>query len=105
MAELEKESEASVEQHARLRQENLHLVHRANALEEQLKEQELHADEQLQQENRRQKEALTKLERERGLELENLQGRYAANVASLVAAGKLLYLFAVQQMKDLCLSG
>lgn len=93
MAELEKESEASVEQHARLRQENLHLVHRANALEEQLKEQELHADEQLQQENRRQKEALTKLERERGLELENLQGRYAedwaANAASLVAAGKL----------------
>uniref|UniRef100_A0A3Q3W2C6 Uncharacterized protein n=1 Tax=Mola mola TaxID=94237 RepID=A0A3Q3W2C6_MOLML len=75
VAELEKESETSVEQHARLRQENLQLVHRANALEEQLKEQELHADEQLQQETRRQKEALIKLERERGLELENLQGR------------------------------
>lgn len=90
MAELEKESEASVEQHARLRQENLHLVHRANALEEQLKEQELHADEQLQQENRRQKEALTKLERERGLELENLQGRYAANVASFGSSRKTL---------------
>ena len=75
VAELEKESEASGEQHARLRQENLHLVHRANALEEQLKEQELHADEQLQQETRRHKEAMTKLERERGLELENLQAR------------------------------
>nr|XP_046232713.1 rab11 family-interacting protein 3 [Scatophagus argus] len=75
VAELEKESEASGEQHARLRQDNLHLVHRANALEEQLKEQELHADEQLQQESRRQKEALIKLERERGLELENLQAR------------------------------
>ncbi|XP_041671417.1 rab11 family-interacting protein 3 isoform X3 [Cheilinus undulatus] len=75
VAELEKESEASGEQHARLRQENLQLVHRANALEEQLKEQELHADEQLQQETRRHKEALVKLERERGLELENLQAR------------------------------
>uniref|UniRef100_A0A7N6FJZ1 RAB11 family interacting protein 3 n=1 Tax=Anabas testudineus TaxID=64144 RepID=A0A7N6FJZ1_ANATE len=75
MAELEKESEASGEQHARLRQENLHLVHRANALEEQLKEQELYADEQLQQETRRHKDALSKLERERGLELENLQAR------------------------------
>ncbi|XP_071398593.1 rab11 family-interacting protein 3 [Centroberyx affinis] len=75
VAELEKESEASGEQHARLRQENLHLVHRANALEEQLKEQELHADEHLQQETRRHKDALNKLERERGLELENLQAR------------------------------
>uniref|UniRef100_A0A665V5I6 RAB11 family interacting protein 3 n=1 Tax=Echeneis naucrates TaxID=173247 RepID=A0A665V5I6_ECHNA len=75
VAELEKESEASGEQHARLRQENLQLVHRANALEEQLKEQELRADEQLQQETRRHKEALSKLERERGLELENLQAR------------------------------
>ncbi|XP_062416205.1 rab11 family-interacting protein 3 [Pungitius pungitius] len=75
VAELEKESELSGEQHARLRQDNLHLVHRANALEEQLKEQELHADEQLQQETRRHKEALIKLERERGVELENLQAR------------------------------
>ncbi|XP_047464469.1 rab11 family-interacting protein 3 [Mugil cephalus] len=75
VAELEKESEASGEQHARLRQENLQLVHRANALEEQLKEQELYADEQLQLETRRHKEALSKLERERGLELENMQTR------------------------------
>lgn len=75
MAELEKESEASVEQHARLRQENLQLVHRANALEEQLKEQELYAQDQLQQESRRQKEAMIKMERERGMELENLQAR------------------------------
>ncbi|XP_017274057.1 rab11 family-interacting protein 3 isoform X2 [Kryptolebias marmoratus] len=75
VAELEKESEASGEQHARLRQENLQLVHRANALEEQLKEQELQADEQLQQETRRHKEALSKLEREKELELENLQAR------------------------------
>ncbi|XP_034070617.1 rab11 family-interacting protein 3 isoform X3 [Gymnodraco acuticeps] len=75
VAELEKESEASGEQHIRLRQENLHLVHRANALEEQLKEQEVYADEQVQQETRRHKEVLIKLERERGVELENLQAR------------------------------
>ncbi|XP_054622925.1 rab11 family-interacting protein 3 isoform X3 [Dunckerocampus dactyliophorus] len=75
VAELEKESEASGEQHARLRQENLQLVHRANALEEQLKEQELLADEQLQHETRRHKEALSKMERERGMEVENLQAR------------------------------
>lgn len=75
VAELEKESEASVEQHARLRQDNLHLVHRANALEEQLKEQEVQAHEQLQQESRRQKEAMIKLEREQEMELENLNTR------------------------------
>ncbi|XP_072312783.1 rab11 family-interacting protein 3 isoform X2 [Eucyclogobius newberryi] len=75
VAELEKESEASGEQHTRLRQENLQLVHRANAFEEQLKEQEVYADEQLQQETRRHKDAISKLERERGLELENLQAR------------------------------
>ncbi|KAM3859556.1 rab11 family-interacting protein 3 [Diretmus argenteus] len=75
VAELEKESEASGEQHTRLRQENLQLVHRANALEEQLKEQELYADEHLQQETRRHKEALSKLERDSGMELENLQSR------------------------------
>lgn len=81
VAELEKESEASGEQHARLRQENLHLVHRANALEEQLKEQELQADEELQQETRRHKEALSKLEREKELELENLQARWDRQAA------------------------
>ncbi|KAJ7984506.1 hypothetical protein DPEC_G00355520 [Dallia pectoralis] len=75
VAELEKDSEVSGEQHARLRQENLQLVHRANALEEQLKEQEVRADDHLHQETRRHKDALTKLEREKGLELENLQAR------------------------------
>uniref|UniRef100_A0A6Q2Z177 RAB11 family interacting protein 3 n=1 Tax=Esox lucius TaxID=8010 RepID=A0A6Q2Z177_ESOLU len=75
VAELEQDSEVSGEQHARLRQENLQLVHRANALEEQLKEQELRSDDHLHQETRRHKDALTKLEREKGLELENLQAR------------------------------
>ncbi|XP_061086448.1 rab11 family-interacting protein 3 [Conger conger] len=75
VSELETDSEANGEQHTRLRQENLQLVHRANALEEQLKEQEARADEALHLEVRRHKEALCKLERERGMEVENLQSR------------------------------
>ncbi|XP_035254741.1 rab11 family-interacting protein 3-like isoform X7 [Anguilla anguilla] len=75
VSELEQDSASSAEQHVRLRQENLQLVHRANALEEQLKEQEARAEEDLQFEVRKQKEALGKLERERDMELENLQTR------------------------------
>uniref|UniRef100_W5LJT5 RAB11 family interacting protein 3 (class II) n=1 Tax=Astyanax mexicanus TaxID=7994 RepID=W5LJT5_ASTMX len=75
VCELEKDSVASEEQHARLRQENLTLVHRANALEEQLKEQELHAEENLQTLARRHRDTLSKLQRERDLEIENLQAR------------------------------
>ncbi|XP_047666765.1 rab11 family-interacting protein 3 isoform X2 [Tachysurus fulvidraco] len=75
VSELEKDSAASEEQHARLRQENLTLVHRANALEEQLKEQELHADETFNTLARKHRDALSKLQRERELEIENLQAR------------------------------
>ncbi|KAJ8344737.1 hypothetical protein SKAU_G00289300 [Synaphobranchus kaupii] len=75
VSELEQDSASSTEQHTRLRQENLQLVHRANALEEQLKEEEARAEEDLQFEVRKQKESLGKLERERGMELENLQTR------------------------------
>ncbi|KAF7708029.1 hypothetical protein HF521_017086 [Silurus meridionalis] len=75
VSELEKDSAASEEQHARLRQENLALVHRANALEEQLKEQELHSDETLNTLARKHRDALSKLQRERELEIENLQAR------------------------------
>ncbi|XP_060727171.1 rab11 family-interacting protein 3 isoform X3 [Tachysurus vachellii] len=75
VSELEKDSAASEEQHTRLRQENLTLVHRANALEEQLKEQELHADETFNTLARKHRDALSKLQRERELEIENLQAR------------------------------
>ncbi|XP_053412880.1 rab11 family-interacting protein 3 isoform X4 [Nycticebus coucang] len=73
--ELEKDTAATGEQHSRLRQENLQLVHRANALEEQLKEQELRACEVVLEETRRQKELLCKMEREKSIEIENLQVR------------------------------
>ncbi|XP_074202780.1 rab11 family-interacting protein 3 isoform X3 [Camelus bactrianus] len=75
VSELEKDTVASGEQHSRLRQENLQLVHRANALEEQLKEQELRACEMVLEETRKQKELLCKMEREKSIEIENLQAR------------------------------
>ncbi|XP_028904771.2 rab11 family-interacting protein 3 isoform X4 [Ornithorhynchus anatinus] len=75
VTELEKDTAANGEQQSRLRQENLQLVHRANALEEQLKEQELQADEMILEEIRRQKDLLCKMEREKSIEIENLQAR------------------------------
>lgn len=50
-------------------------LHRANALEEQLKEQELRACEMVLEETRKQKELLCKMEREKSIEIENLQAR------------------------------
>ncbi|XP_016045857.2 rab11 family-interacting protein 3 isoform X2 [Erinaceus europaeus] len=75
VSELEKDTAATGEQHSRLRQENLQLVHRANALEEQLKEQELRACDMLLEETRRQKEVLCRMEREKSIEIETLQAR------------------------------
>ncbi|KAH0631835.1 hypothetical protein JD844_019686 [Phrynosoma platyrhinos] len=75
VTELEKDTAANGEQHSRLKQENLQLVHRANALEEQLKEQELKSDEVLMEEIRKQRELLSKMEREKSIEIENLQAR------------------------------
>ncbi|XP_059548513.1 rab11 family-interacting protein 3 isoform X4 [Myotis daubentonii] len=75
VSELEKDTAANGEQHSRLRQENLQLVHRANALEEQLKEQELRACEAALEEARKQKELLCKMEREKSIEIESLQAR------------------------------
>lgn len=48
---------------------------RANALEEQLKEQELIACEKVLEEARRQRELLCRVEREKSIEVENLQAR------------------------------
>ncbi|NXL63261.1 RFIP3 protein, partial [Chordeiles acutipennis] len=75
VTELEKDTAANGEQHSRLKQENLQLVHRANALEEQLKEQELRADQTLLEEIKKQRELLSKMEREKSIEIENLQAR------------------------------
>lgn len=51
-------------------------LRRANALEEQLKEQELRADQTLLEEIKKQREMLSKMEREKSIEIENLQARW-----------------------------
>nr|XP_033819813.1 rab11 family-interacting protein 3 isoform X4 [Geotrypetes seraphini] len=75
VSELEKDTAVNGEQQSRLKQENLQLVHRANALEEQLKEQEVKAEESLCEEIRKQKEILSRMEREKSIAIENLQAR------------------------------
>ncbi|XP_078274076.1 rab11 family-interacting protein 3 isoform X2 [Rhinoraja longicauda] len=75
VTELEQENMANGEVHNRLKQENLQLVHRANALEEQLKEQENRSEELLLEENKKQKDVLSKVEREQVIEMENLHTR------------------------------
>lgn len=57
---------------------------RANALEEQLKEQELRADQTLLEEIKKQRELLSKMEREKSIEIENLQARWGWGVAALL---------------------
>ncbi|XP_067859717.1 rab11 family-interacting protein 3 isoform X2 [Heptranchias perlo] len=73
--ELEKDNTTNGEAHSRLRQEKLQLVHRVNALEEQLKEQETRSEQMLLEEMKKQKDALSKAEREQVIEIENLQTR------------------------------
>eukprot|EP00061_Rhincodon_typus_P018104 g47129.t1 len=72
VTELEQDNTTSGEMHNRLRQENLQLVHRANALEEQLKEQETRSEQMLLEELKKQKESLSKVEREQVIEIESL---------------------------------
>lgn len=64
-------------------------LHRANALEEQLKEQELRACEMALEEARRHRELLCKMERERSIEVESLQARWGAQPQQLPRPGSL----------------
>ncbi|XP_059834839.1 rab11 family-interacting protein 3 isoform X1 [Hypanus sabinus] len=75
VTELEQENTSNGEIHCRLKQENLQLVHRANALEEQLKEQEAKSEQMLLEEVKKQKDILSKVEREQVIEMENLHTR------------------------------
>jgi Rab11 family-interacting protein 3/4 len=75
VSQLEKDSMASREQYGRLSQETLQMVHRANPLKEQLKEQELSAQEMVLEEAKKQKELLCKIEHEKNVGIENLQAR------------------------------
>ncbi|CAJ0957439.1 unnamed protein product [Ranitomeya imitator] len=75
VSELERDAAMTGEQQNRLRQENLHLLHRAHALEEQLKDQELLSDEVQSEETRKHRDELRKMERDRGFRLSSLKAR------------------------------
>ncbi|XP_075686600.1 rab11 family-interacting protein 3 isoform X2 [Rhinoderma darwinii] len=75
VSELERDAAMTGEQQNRLKQENLHLLHRAHALEEQLKDQEVRSDEVQGEETRKHRDELRKMERDRGFRLSSLKAR------------------------------
>ncbi|XP_072273688.1 rab11 family-interacting protein 3 isoform X2 [Pyxicephalus adspersus] len=75
VSELERDAATTNEQQNRLRQENLQLLHRVHALEEQLKDQELLSDEVQSEETRKHRDELRKMERDRSYRLSSLKAR------------------------------
>ncbi|KAG8433220.1 hypothetical protein GDO86_017487 [Hymenochirus boettgeri] len=75
VSELERDAATTAEQQNRLRQENLQLLHRAHALEEQLKDQELLSDEVQCEETRKHRDEMRKMERDNGYQLSSLKAR------------------------------
>lgn len=75
VAELESEILLNSDLKSKLKQENTQLVHRVNELEEQLKDQETRAEQNLQEELRRHREAYTKMERDKSTQIELLSSR------------------------------
>ncbi|XP_065814323.1 rab11 family-interacting protein 4B isoform X2 [Labrus bergylta] len=75
VAELESEILMNGDLKSKLKQENTQLVHRVNELEEQLKDQETRAEQTLQAELRRHREAYSKMERNKNTQLELLTNR------------------------------
>uniref|UniRef100_A0A8C3W7X0 Rab11 family-interacting protein 4 n=1 Tax=Catagonus wagneri TaxID=51154 RepID=A0A8C3W7X0_9CETA len=75
VTELENDSLTNGDLKSKLKQENTQLVHRVHELEEMVKDQEATAEQALEEEVRRHREAYSKLERERGTEIELLNTR------------------------------
>uniref|UniRef100_A0A8C2YRS4 RAB11 family interacting protein 4 n=1 Tax=Chinchilla lanigera TaxID=34839 RepID=A0A8C2YRS4_CHILA len=75
VTELENDSLTSGDLKSKLKQENTQLVHRVHELEEMVKDQETTAEQALEEEARRHREAYSKLEREKSTELELLSTR------------------------------
>lgn len=75
VAELESEIVANGDLKSRLKQENTQLVHRVHELEEQLKDQETRAEQNLLEEVRQHREAYNKMEREKNTQIELLSNR------------------------------
>ncbi|XP_071672899.1 rab11 family-interacting protein 4 isoform X3 [Patagioenas fasciata] len=75
VTELENDSLTNGDLKSKLKQENTQLVHRVHELEELLKDQETSAEQTLEEEIKRHREAYTKYEKEKGTEIELLNTR------------------------------
>ncbi|XP_015211519.1 rab11 family-interacting protein 4A isoform X2 [Lepisosteus oculatus] len=75
VTELENDSLVSGDLKSKLKQENTQLVHRVHELEEQIKDQEARAEQTLEEELKRHREAYSKMEREKSTEIELLSSR------------------------------
>ncbi|XP_077575696.1 rab11 family-interacting protein 4B [Stigmatopora nigra] len=75
VAELENEILLNGDLKSKLKQDNTHLVHRVNELEEQLKDQETREDQNLLDELKRHREAFGKMENDKNTEIELLNNR------------------------------
>ncbi|XP_070778626.1 rab11 family-interacting protein 4A-like [Enoplosus armatus] len=75
VTELESDSLANGDLKSKLKQENTQLVHRVHELEEQVKDTEARADQSLEEETKRHREAYSKMERDRNLEIDLLCNR------------------------------
>ncbi|XP_061411252.1 rab11 family-interacting protein 4 isoform X2 [Lethenteron reissneri] len=73
--ELETDTVANCDLQSKLKQENLHLVHRIHELEEQLKDTEVRGEERLEEDARRHREQTTRLTREKNAQMETLANR------------------------------
>ncbi|XP_028567237.2 rab11 family-interacting protein 4 isoform X2 [Podarcis muralis] len=75
VTELENDSMTNGDLKSKLKQENTHLVHRVHELEELLKDQETSAEQTLEEEIKRHREAYSKYEKEKSTETELLNAR------------------------------
>uniref|UniRef100_A0AAQ5Y8V0 FIP-RBD domain-containing protein n=1 Tax=Amphiprion ocellaris TaxID=80972 RepID=A0AAQ5Y8V0_AMPOC len=75
VTELESDSLANGDLKSKLKQENTQLVHRVHELEEQVKDAETKADQSLEEEMKRHREAFSKMERDRNTEIDLLCNR------------------------------
>ncbi|KAJ8404214.1 hypothetical protein AAFF_G00339870 [Aldrovandia affinis] len=75
VSELENDTMVSGDLKSKLKQENTQLVHSVHELEEQIKDQETRAEQVLEEELKRHREAYSKMERDRSTEIELLSNR------------------------------
>ncbi|XP_023647509.2 rab11 family-interacting protein 4A isoform X2 [Paramormyrops kingsleyae] len=75
VTELENDSLMNGDLKSKLKQENTQLVHRVHELEEQIKDQEARAEQSMEEELKRHRDAYSKLEREKNTEIELLSNR------------------------------